>query len=219
MAGISTSEMAKFLNITVKDLRGLEEAGVLRRVSRNRWNPTDNAHSYLKHLQGLIGAHRDTDGSVSQTQAAGILGVTTRRLRQRDQEEMPPPRDSEGRYPCPEFGQWLIEDFRRGLGIGNDGQVYDYEGERARLTHHQANVASLDEQTKTGKLIPAELVLSTWTNKVSDARAKLLALPTRIASACAGRSAPDIEIESRKIVYEALHELAAGDNKNNDDPE
>lgn len=149
---------------------------------------------------------------ITQAQAAAILGVSTRRIRQRSQEDNPPPQDETGQYPCESFGKWLHQDFRRGLGIAEDGTVYDYDMERARLTHHQANSAALDEQTKQGKLIPADLVRSTWSDLVASARAKLLALPSRLASACSGKDAEAIEGEARGIVTEALAELAGGEN-------
>lgn len=149
---------------------------------------------------------------ITQAQAAAILGVSTRRIRQRSQEDNPPPQDETGQYPCESFGKWLHQDFRRGLGIAEDGTVYDYDMERARLTHHQANSAALDEQTKQGKLIPADLVRITWSDLVASARAKLLALPSRLASACSGKDAEAIEGEARGIVTEALAELAGGEN-------
>ena len=149
---------------------------------------------------------------ITQAQAAAILGVSTRRIRQRSQEDNPPPQDETGQYPCESFGKWLHQDFRRGLGIADDGTVYDYDMERARLTHHQANSAALDEQTKQGKLIPADLVRSTWSDLVASARAKMLALPSRLASACSGKDAEAIEGEARGIVTEALAELAGGEN-------
>ena len=149
---------------------------------------------------------------LTQAQAAAILGVSTRRIRQRSQEDNPPPQDETGQYPAEAFGQWLQHDFRRGLGVAEDGTVYDYDMERARLTHHQANSAALDEQTKQGKLIPADLVRSAWSDLVASARAKLLALPSRLASACSGKGAEEIEGEARGIVTEALAELAGGEN-------
>lgn len=151
----------------------------------------------------------DTE-SLTQAQAAGLLGVTTRRVRQRGQEDNPPPQDDAGRYPCEAFGKWLIDDFRRGLGIGEDGTVYDYDAERARLTHHQANTAEIEEQRKRNELIPAELVRQAWSDIIASARAKLLGLPSRLASSCAGKQSQDVETEARGIINEALNELAEG---------
>lgn len=148
--------------------------------------------------------------SLTQSQAAALLGVTTRRVRQRSQEDNPPPQDSAGRYPCEAFGKWLIDDFRRGLGISGDGSVYDYDAERARLTHHQANTAEIEEQRKRGELIPVDAVRLAWSDVVASARAKILSLPSRLASTVAGKSAEEIEKESRSIVHEALAELAEG---------
>ena len=130
---------------------------------------------------------RDDSEKLTQAQAAALLGVTTRRIRQRSKEDNPPPQDEAGQYPCEAFGKWMVDDFRRGLGIAEDGTVYDYDLERARLTHHQANSAMLEEQAKRGALIPAEQVKNTWADLVASARSKLLALPSRLASACTGK--------------------------------
>ncbi len=145
---------------------------------------------------------------LTQAQAAALLGVSTRRVRQRSQEDHPPPQDETGQYPCEAFGKWLLDDFRRGLGIAEDGTVYDYDMERARLTHHQANSAALEEDAKRGRLIPAEQVKQTWSDLVASARAKLLALPSRLSSVCAGKGQSEIETEARAIVVEALAELS-----------
>lgn len=96
------------------------------------------------------------------------------------------------------------------MGIADDGTAYDYDTERARLTHHQANAAAMDEQRKRGEMIPAEDVQQTWSEIVAAARAKLLALPSRLAGTCAGRDQAGIETEARAIIYEALSELARG---------
>ncbi|NTU68659.1 MAG: hypothetical protein HGB02_07250 [Chlorobiaceae bacterium] len=138
------------------------------------------------------------------------MGVTPRRLRQRDEEGDGPPRNEAKLYPCKQFGDWMRADWRRGLGFADDGNAYDYDTERARLTHHQANAAAMDEQRKRGEMIAAEEVRQTWSEIVAAARARLLALPSRLAGTCAGRDAAGIEAEARAIVYEGLSELARG---------
>lgn len=145
---------------------------------------------------------------LTQAQVAAVLGVTTRRVRQREQEGDSPPRDKDGLYPADLFGKWLLEDFRKGLGIATDGTAYDYDAERARLTHHQANSAELEEAAKRGRLIPADQVRTTWSDLIASAKARLMSLPSRLASSCSGKGAVEIEAEARGIVYEALTELA-----------
>lgn len=148
--------------------------------------------------------------TLTQPQAAALLGVSARRLRQRDGEDNPPPKTAEGQYPCKQFGDWLRADCKRGLGVSEDGTAYDYDAERSRLTHHQANIAALDEEVKRGNLIPVEQVRQYWQGLLASARAKLIGLPVRIASSCSGRSSTELEDESRRIVYEAMEELASG---------
>lgn len=150
--------------------------------------------------------------SIPQKIAAELLGVTPRRLRQveAEQPDSPPPRDEQGQYPARQYGEWLRSQWRASVGFADDGKVYDYDSERARLTYHQANAAAMDDQLKQGRLIPAEQVQQTWSDIVSSARAKLLSLPSRIAGVCAGKSQAELETEARAIVYEALRELAAG---------
>lgn len=47
--------------------------------------------------------------TLSQSQAAALAGVTTRRLRQMTHEKNPPPQMQSGRYPAGEFARWLAD--------------------------------------------------------------------------------------------------------------
>jgi len=94
--------------------------------------------------------------------------------------------------------------------VAADGQSYDLTAERARLAHHQANIASLDEEVKRKSLIPAETVKSKWGDLVASFRAKMLSLPTKIAGTCVGLSDIEVEAAARGIVYQALDELSRG---------
>lgn len=92
----------------------------------------------------------------------------------------------------------------------SDGTAYDYGAERSRLTHHQANIAALDEEVKRGRLIPVEEVRQYWQGLLASARARLIGLPVRLASSCSGRGSIELETEARRIVYESMDELASG---------
>jgi terminase small subunit / prophage DNA-packing protein len=94
------------------------------------------------------------------------------------------------------------------LACGPD--AYDLTTERARLAHHQANIAALDEDVKRKTLIPAELVKSKWQDMIASTRARLLSMPTRIAASCVGRDEVEIEHLAREIVNQSLDELARG---------
>lgn len=97
-----------------------------------------------------------------------------------------------------------------GRASSEDGE-YDLVAERARLAHHQANIAALDEDVKRKTLIPADQVKSKWQDMKASARARLLALPTRVAASCVGREEVEIERMARDIVNQALDEMARGD--------
>lgn len=89
------------------------------------------------------------------------------------------------------------------------GGVRAQEAERTRLYTLQADHEELRIAEKVGKLIPAEMVEEKWTEIVGAARAKLLALPTKIAQvALAARSLREIEEKVRIEVTAALENLS-----------
>ena len=145
---------------------------------------------------------------IPKQSAAAIAGIGVRRFDQLAHEGDPPPRNSDGSVPPREFGEWFRRRLLAEIGIAQDGTAYDYEAERARLTHHQANNAALDEAKKRGELIPAEDVAREWTDMISRARAKLLGLPPRLAAhAMTCATVREAEEFARAEVYAALSEL------------
>ena len=146
---------------------------------------------------------------LDQPQAAELAGVSTRRMNQLSKENDPPIQDENGSYPCLDYGKWLKRRAIAGLGVTSDGQVYDYEAERARLTHHQANNAALDEDTKRGVLIPSERVERVWGDMIGAFRARCLSLPTKAAqTVMAAADLAEAESILKDLIYEALSELA-----------
>jgi phage terminase Nu1 subunit (DNA packaging protein) len=101
-----------------------------------------------------------------------------------------------------------IEVLNRWLDNRSSGEL-DYTQERAKLTRLQAERATLDLEQQRGKLLPLEMVIVAWQGQVANARAKLLALPTKAASQVLGmESYVEVEHAIRDIIYEALDELA-----------
>jgi hypothetical protein len=91
-------------------------------------------------------------------------------------------------------------------GVDTD---YDYDTEKARLTHHQANIASLEEEIKRKNLIPADAVQSHWEAMIGNMRGKMLNLPGRLASTVVGTDTlQDAERQAMMLVREALEEVA-----------
>ena len=101
-----------------------------------------------------------------------------------------------------------IAALKRWLGNRSSGEL-DYTQERAKLTSLQAEKVTLDLQQQRGKLLPLEMVILAWQGQVTNARAKLLALPTKAASQILGmESHVEVEHTIRDIIYEALDELS-----------
>lgn len=147
--------------------------------------------------------------TLSSEQAAALIGVSTRRLFQLAKEENPPPKDSIGRYPPDSYGKWVRERIISELGVSQNGESYDLQAEKGRLTFHQANIAALEEEIKRKNVIPADVVQWHWENMVSNARAKLLNLPSRVAPiAMSASTIQEIEQMVRDLIHEALTEMA-----------
>ena len=85
----------------------------------------------------------------------------------------------------------------------------DIAEEKTRLTKAQADKAELEVSDLEGQLIPAQLVQDTWTDFVANARAKLLALPSKIAhQVIALDKYAEAELLIKENVHDALSELA-----------
>ncbi|MFE8033835.1 hypothetical protein [Thiohalocapsa marina] len=147
---------------------------------------------------------------ISQLLAAQLAGVTDRRMRQIEHEQDPPPRLADGTYDAAAFGRWLKRRWERDIGIGDDGQVYDYERERARLTKAQADRTELEAAELRGEMARAEDVIEAWGRMLGAARARLLSMPAKVAPRV--RAATSDQIASGLIeaeVLEALEELSS----------
>lgn len=97
----------------------------------------------------------------------------------------------------------------RAAGTISDENTYNQQEERGRLVFHQANLASLQEQVLRGELLKADVVVRSWENKITAARAKLLAMPMKIAAEFGGDNSTEMMLGIERVVYNLLEELAA----------
>lgn len=87
--------------------------------------------------------------TLSQTTAAALLGVSSRRLRQLSKTPDAPPQDDAGRYPVAAFGEWLRQR-NSGGSTGADCSAYE------RRAHWQAELARIKFLAEQRELIPIE---------------------------------------------------------------
>jgi phage terminase Nu1 subunit (DNA packaging protein) len=146
---------------------------------------------------------------LTQDQAAEVVGLTSRRLRQMAKDGGGPPMNAGGQYPAAAFGQWMRQRLLEEFGVANDGVAYDYDAERGRLTKAQADKTELEAAELAGKLIRVEDLETEWARMLGALRARLLSLPTKAAPRA--RIAVNDEEAASLIeaeVIEALQELS-----------
>lgn len=159
---------------------------------------------------------------LTRKQAAFMLGCTTRTLL--DWEKLPddplePHSRAHGshggvKYDAHDLHSWALR--KRLSDMGIDGsQAYVFETERARKTHHEANLASIEEERQRGNVIPADVVIETWCDRAAAMKSRLLSLPTKMAYQLSTISdLKTIESILRTQVTEALQELSEGSQLN-----
>ena len=117
------------------------------------------------------------------------------------------PRHDRGRFEIAAAVQGYIR-FLQERQVGGSSSPTDYHEEKARLTKLQADYKQIELEELKGNFIPMELVLATWQSHIGNARAKLLALPPKIAGqVIAMDNYLEIEQFTTGLIYEALDEL------------
>lgn len=143
-----------------------------------------------------------------KSQAAELAGMTQAGLSASSKGGNPPPVGANG-YPCKEFGEWIRKRALSDVGLASDGTAYDLKAEQARLNFHAANLKALEEAEQRGEMIPADVVTEAWQGILTNVRAKLLAMPCKLAAqAFAAHSMPEIEELLHRGIHEALTELS-----------
>ena len=138
--------------------------------------------------------------SLSQQDAAALLGVTARTLR----EWSDAPRNANGSYPGPDLVKWAISRAAPDSG--------EFDSQRERLAAAQAEKVEAENAVRRGFLADVRAVLAAWTDLIAAFRAKVLAIPTKLAPQLTNVSDPKrIADIIRGELYAALAELADGD--------
>ena len=101
-----------------------------------------------------------------------------------------------------------VSDWLRNRDTESGGDL-DLSQERAKLTKLQAEKAKLDLEQQRGTLLPQEMVVVGWMGHVSNAKAKMLAIPPKAAAEIVGmESYLEIEQLLTTFIHEALDELS-----------
>ena len=144
---------------------------------------------------------------LSQPVAAELVGLTTRRLQQLAHETDPPPK-GEGGYPAKELGEWIRRRAIAEIHINEEGETFDYLGERARLTHEQADKVALENAELRADLVRMSVVEPYWAAMGATVRQKLLSIPNHLGALVADREQRAKFITNAEtLINEALAEI------------
>ena len=102
---------------------------------------------------------------------------------------------------------------------GTKGVSADYHEERSRLTKFQADKAEFEAALMAGRLVDVEQLTQAWEGMLSSMRAKLLAIPSKVAPIIADEDEPGmVQNIIDDYMREALEELASyGTSTSNED--
>lgn len=89
------------------------------------------------------------------------------------------------------------------------GETPELEESKKRKLAAEAALAELELSIARAESSPASAVVLCWQSKTANARAKLLALSSKLAVVALEASTPyAVETAARELIYEALEELA-----------
>jgi len=117
------------------------------------------------------------------------------------------PKLARGTYDVRAVVQWYVarkqEEFDK--RIANLGS----EEAETRYRLAKAESAELDLAVKRGQLVPVDKVLSMWETHIGSAKAKLMAIPSRMATlVLAAQSKQEVQALLEEVQREGLNELA-----------
>jgi phage terminase Nu1 subunit (DNA packaging protein) len=105
--------------------------------------------------------------------------------------------------------EWYRRKILREIGVTDHEEKIVYAAEKARLTKLQADKAQLDVDELEGRLVRTDAVKEHWVNMAAGFRAKLLALPSRVAMLVSPDRRIQVQQQAQGLVYEALNEIAS----------
>lgn len=146
---------------------------------------------------------------VNKRTLSEIFGVSERTLTEWQREGLPVKTRADRRgqanlYDTVEVHRWLLA---RAVGpTTTEGGPLRLDVERARLAHHQANLAGIEEAARLRDLIPADEVREVVGRALTTARTILLGIEPRIRAQFGREPAAAV----REEIDRALTELARG---------
>jgi len=159
---------------------------------------------------------------VNKTELSEILGKSHQTLTTWQKNGLPILIDGangqQNIYDTERVIEWLVKN-RLERALGSSSGSFDYDAERARLTHHQANKAEIEAQMLRKDSVSLKKMRGLWIDVTLLIRNKLLSTSKKLAPMLVTESSvSDIDRIITDEITEILHELSTGLNEL-DEPE
>lgn len=153
---------------------------------------------------------------VNQTELCKILGKAANTLNAWIDAGLPVlhrgGHGSPNQYDTEQVIAWMIQREIGKLAVHDDGQVYNFEAEKARLTHEQAEKVAMENMVRRGQLLEAPAVASLWATIITSAKQRFLAIPSRVAPLVLGaKTLPEVQERIEALIIEVLSDLSSAD--------
>lgn len=141
---------------------------------------------------------------------ANALNLSTRRIHQLKAEGLPTV--GRGQYelgPCMAWYIRYLQGKLEKMGPNMNSDTPDLIAERTRLAKEQGDKLAIENSIKRGELVYVSDVVGAWSEHISNARSKLLSLPSKTAPQLVNQpNANVIASKLREDIDTILYELA-----------
>ena len=131
----------------------------------------------------LIYGPLSSAGIVSAADLGEWLGLSAPRVNALAREGRIP-RRADGRYDLKAAVRGYTESLRRKSGSSTLAQNPDLNEQKVRFARESADKVALQNARARGEMIPTAEVARAWSEVVTDLRAAVLAIPSRVAGRC-----------------------------------
>ena len=139
---------------------------------------------------------------ISGSQISDLTGASWRTVRKRlDAAGLAPTRDGAA-------DMWESTTALRAVLVEAKPDGLDPQQERARKDAAQALKTEMENLRRAGQLMEASEVTAAWSDHISSARSRLLAIPSKLPPLMEGRPAAAMQALLRTEINDALRELA-----------
>lgn len=206
---VDAGSLARALNVAPSEVQALVRRG-MPKAARGRFDLGPCLTWLVRDLQARLASRESNASAVSVDVAAAMADTTPRTIRAWIRGEGLPILRAGNRGPgqaavidAVGFVRWLVA--RRTTAEGD----LDLDQERARLAKAQADKTEQEVELRAGRMLDAGDVDQWVAGMINTAKQRLLEIPASVAARVPSEVSVQVEADTRRLLYEALCDLAA----------